>query len=83
MRRACNHHQIPRLKREFLFSIDFFDEHLDQVLRSLLWTVLEGCIGVRGADDMFHSQAQLRGQQRRRVWMAQQEGNRVRCSSLR
>ncbi len=83
MRRASNQHQVSRLNREALFSIDFFYQEIDQALRSLLWTILERCIGLRRAYDALHGVAHFRRKKRRRVWMAKQKGNRVLCHSLR
>ena len=77
MRRACHHHQVALLKREALYSIDSFNEKIDKALRPLLWTVLEGRIGLRRAYDVLHSLAQFRWKESLRVWMAKQEGNRV------
>jgi len=77
VRRAGHHHQVARLKREALYSIDSINEKIDKALRPLLLTVLEGRIGLRRAYDLLHGIAQFRWKESLRVWMAKQEGNGV------
>src|SRR5438309_7798704 len=67
--RACHHHQVTKVSREILFSVDLFYEKFDQALCSLLWTILECGIGLRRAYDMLHSIEQFRCQQCHWVWM--------------
>src|SRR5260370_38376792 len=54
VRRACHQHQVSWLNSKALFSIYFFYKKIDKALRSLLWTVLERCIGLRRAYYVLH-----------------------------
>src|SRR5450759_2370056 len=73
VRRAGNHHQVARLNRKTLFSIDFFHEKIDKAWRSLLWTILERCIALRRAYDALHGIAKFGCKKRSRIWMAKQK----------
>jgi len=72
-RRACHHHQVPRLNREALFSIDFFYKEIDKATRSLLCAVLERRIELRRDHGVLHGIEQFRGKKRRRVRVAKQQ----------